>query len=265
MNTDKEALRQQMMLRALWQDARPGVLAGWMRDGERFARGLAAYRANAGAMAERALTAAYPVLAQLLGEESFANMARAFWHQHPPRQGDIATWGEALAGFVAGAQALAEEPYLGDVARLEWAVHQAGLAGDGSSEPQGLQQLANAEPHQLHVQTRPGTVLVHSSHPIVSIWQAHQSAAADAQDRFAAVRDAFAQGRAESALVWRQGFRVQVAALDAGDAAFTQALLQGQSLAAAFGAVPAGSTFGFQPWLVNTLQRGWLAHITFTP
>ena len=39
------------LLRALLNDARPGVVAGWMRDGERFGRGLAAYRANAGALA----------------------------------------------------------------------------------------------------------------------------------------------------------------------------------------------------------------------
>jgi hypothetical protein len=28
-----EALRQQMLLRALWRDARPGVVEGWLRDG----------------------------------------------------------------------------------------------------------------------------------------------------------------------------------------------------------------------------------------
>jgi Putative DNA-binding domain len=265
MNTDKEALRQQMLLRALWQDARPGVLAGWMRDGQRFARGLAAYRSNAGALAERALSAAYPVLVQLLGAESFAGMARAFWHQHAPRQGDIATWGQALAGFVAAADSLADEPYLGDVARLEWAVHQAGFAADSGTETEGLHDLANAEPGQLRVHSRPGTTLIDSSHPIVCIWQAHQGAQDAAADRFAPVREAFAQGRAETALVWRQGFRVQVAALAVGDAAFTQALLQGQSLQAAFEAVPGGVAFDFQPWLVSALQRGWLAHINATP
>ena len=46
-----------MLLRALLGDARPGVVGGWMRDGARLARGLAAYRANAGALAERALAA----------------------------------------------------------------------------------------------------------------------------------------------------------------------------------------------------------------
>ena len=62
----KEGLRQQMLLRALWRDARPGVVTGWLRDApERSARGLQAYQANAGALAERALAAAYPTLVQL--------------------------------------------------------------------------------------------------------------------------------------------------------------------------------------------------------
>ena len=44
------------------------------------ARGLKAYQANGHALAERALQAAYPVVAQLLGDESFADLARALWH-----------------------------------------------------------------------------------------------------------------------------------------------------------------------------------------
>ena len=103
MSADKEALRQRMLLRVLWHDARPGVLAGWTRDGERFGRGLQAYRANAGALAERALAAAFPTLQQLLGDESFAALARHFWLASPPAHGDIATWGEGLsATFLLG-------------------------------------------------------------------------------------------------------------------------------------------------------------------
>ena len=41
-------------------------------------RGLAAYRANGHALAERALCAAFPVVRALVGEDSFAALARAF-------------------------------------------------------------------------------------------------------------------------------------------------------------------------------------------
>jgi len=260
---DREALRQQMMLRALLNDARPGVLAGWCRDGERFTRGLQAYRANAGALAERALAAAYPTLQQLIGDESFAGLARAFWHRHPPEHGDIATWGGRLAAFVADAEQLAEEPDLADVARLEWAVHTAATAADADTPPQGLERLADADPARLRLLARPGTTLVDSVHPIVAIWQAHGPGAAPGEARFAAVREAFATARAEPALVWRQGLRVQVAAFGPGDALFTAAVLAGQPLAAALAACP--PNFDLTAWLVAALQRGWLAGAATTP
>jgi hypothetical protein len=259
---EREALRQQMLLRALWQDARPGVLAGWCRDGARFMRGLQAYRANAGALAERALAAAYPTLQQLIGDESFAAMARAFWHHHPPERGDITAWGARLPAFVADAESLAGEPYLADVARLEWAVHEAAHAADASAPPAGLDRLADTDPARLRLLARPGTALIDSRHPIVSIWQAHRPARVNEPDRFAAVREAFAQERAEPALVWRQGWRVQVATLGATEARFTAALLQGHTLAQALGAMPASPAFDFTPWLLGALERGWLAGAT---
>ena len=145
----KEALRQQMLLRALWADARPGVVAGWLRDAPpRAARGLQAYRANAGALAERALTAAFPTVAQLVGEESFAALARALWFAQPPQRGDIGSWGEGLADFIAAAPQLADEPYLADVARLDWAVHSAEQAAERGPAT-GLERLAEADPADL--------------------------------------------------------------------------------------------------------------------
>lgn len=250
----REALRQQMMLRALWRDARPGVLAGWTRDGERFTRGLQAYQANAGALAERALAAAYPTVQQLLGEESFAALARALWHRHPPLRGDVATWGADLPAFVADDPQLAEEAYLADIARLEWAVHQAHAAADGEPGVVGLEALAQADPAALRLRARPGTALVTSAHPVLTIWQAHRSSDAE---RFAPVREAFASGRTEAALVWREGWRVAVDAVADADLAFTQAVLLGRTLGQALAC--AAATFSFETWLIGALRQGWLA------
>ena len=299
---DKEALRQQMLLRALWHDARPAVVAGWMRDGESFARGLQAYQASAGALAERALAAAYPTVMQLLGDESFAGLARAFWHRHAPLLGDVACWGAELPAFIAAADQLAEEPYLADVARLEWAVHTAHTAADGPAAPQGLHLLAQADPATLWLQLQPGAALVVSTHPVVAIWQAHRAVVgrgADdgddgedsddsdeaneanganeaeggpdgAHDRFAGVRQALAEGRAESALVCRQGWRVRVHALPAATLPFVRAVLQGQPLAGALAAAQAQAhtpafDFDFEPWLIGALQAGWLAGASLAP
>lgn len=258
---DREALRQQMLLRALWHDARPGVVAGWMRDGERFARGLQAYQANAGALAERALAAAYPTVMQLLGDESFAAMARAFWHHHPPLLGDVARWGAELPAFVAAAEQLADEAYLADVARLDWAVHCAHTAADGPPAAVGLPLLAQADPAGLWLQLQPGTAVVASPYPVVSIWQAHHVTTEDDTDRFGPVREAMACQQAQTALVFRQGWRVQVLALPPADQVFVQAVLAGQALGAALAQAhaQANATFDFEAWLVGALQGGWLA------
>ena len=245
----KEALRQQMLLRALLGDARPGVVAGWLRDGARFDRGLAAYRANAGALAERALGAAYPTLLQMVGNDSFAALARAFWQRHPPLAGDLALWGGELTAFVADAESLADEPSLPEMARLEWAVHKAERAAD-ATPPQGLQRLAAEDPAALTLRLSPGTAVLFCEHPVATIWQAHRSVDAD---RFAAVRAAYAAGGAEQVRVARMGWQATVTTIAADEARFTAALLAGRSLAAALDA--AGATFAFEPWLVAALQQ----------
>lgn len=259
MNAEREALRQQMLLRALLGDARPGVVTGWLRDGAATARGLAAYQANAGALAERALAAAFPTLQQLLGEASFAGLARSFWRARPPQRGDVATWGGELAAFIADDEDLAPEPYLADVARLEWAVHEAERAAD-AGPPTGLERLEGHDPASLWLRLAPGTVLVESPHPVATIWHAHRS---DAPDRFAPVRAAFAAGRGESVRVVREGWRATVAAVGSDEARFTAALLAGRPLGDALS--EAGSGFDFGVWLVAALQGQWLAGVSTTP
>lgn len=256
---EREALRQQMMLRVLWRDARPGVLAGWTRDGSRFGRGLQAYQAGAGALAERALAAAYPVVRELLGEESFAALARALWHAEPPSRGDVAQWGDALPGFAAAAAQLKSEPYLPDLARLEWALHRALSVADPAADPStdpspgdgGLGLLAEAEPAALRLRLAAGSALVESVYPIVTVWQAHQS---EAPTRFDAAREAFAEARGESAWVWRDGWRPRVERVTRHDLGFTRALLEGSSLGAALDRADAG--FSFEAWLVGALKAG---------
>jgi hypothetical protein len=261
MNTvemQKEALRQQMLLRALWADARVGVLAGWLRDApSRAARGLQAYRANSGALAERALTAAFPTVAQLVGQESFAALARALWFAQPPQRGDIGTWGAGLADFMAAAPQLADEPYLADVARLDWAVHRAEQAAE-HGPAMGLELLAEADPGRATLRLADGLALCASVHPVASIWLAHRSLAAD---RFAGVRQAFASGQGENALVWRDGFTAAVRVLPEPDARFMQALLDGRTLTTALDA--AGAAFAFVRWLPQALQCGWLHSVEF--
>jgi Putative DNA-binding domain len=253
MDSSSEATRQQQLMQALWAGTTPAGL----RPGDALARGLAAYRANAAALAERALVAVYPTVQEVVGADAFASLARVHWQAHPPTQGDMALWGDALPRFLADEAALQDEPYLPDLARLEWAVHEADRALDGPVAVVGLTLLAEHDPSQLFLHLAEGTAVVVSQHPVVRIWHAHRS---DADDRFAAVRAAFAAGEADCALVWRQGWRVQVQAVDSAQARFTQALMTGCSLGAAL--TDAGDDFAFEPWLIKALQERRLWAVT---
>jgi hypothetical protein len=261
---NREALRQQMLVRALWRDGGDAALQGWARPCARAttARGLAAYRGNAGALAERALAGAFPTVAALVGDESFAALARHCWQRHPPQRGDVETWGDALPGFIEASPQLADEPYLADSARLDWAIHQAARATDIEHDtPPALEALAATDPSQLRLQLAPGAAIVASRFPIVAIWQAHHAGAS-----FADVRAAFEASRADHAFVWRdRDLRVKVDALEAAGAAFTDALIARHSLAGALDA--AGDAFAFDHWLARALGSRWLValHLETSP
>lgn len=256
-----EALRQQLLLRALWREAPEAALGGWLRDApSRQQRALAAYRVNGEALAARALAAAFPTVEQLVGSEAFAALAAAHWRAQPPTSGDMATYGAMLAAFIDRDAQLADLPYLGDVARLDWAVHRIESAADVHQPPEGLERLGTDDPAELAMLLRPGIVLLGSRWPVATIWHAHRQAGAD---RFAPVREALAAGVGEQVLVWREGWRPRVLALAEADARFTAALLAARPLGVALDA--AGAGFDFEPWLLQALQHGWLAALLPCP
>jgi len=263
MSRAREALRQQLLLRALWRDDPAAVVAAWLGDGAGVERGLQAHRANAGALATRALAGAFPTVAALVGDASFAALARAFWHARPPARGDVGEWGDALPAFIDADRQLASEPYLGDVARLDWAVHAAAGAADAEAGRAAVERLGDTDPAALRIRLQPGTAVVASRHPIVAVCRAHHAPAADGDDRFAAARAALAAGRGENALVRRDGWRVDVDALPAPDARFVGALLGGASLADALD--DAGAGFGFEAWLHAALRAGAIAGVDVIP
>jgi Putative DNA-binding domain len=218
--------------------------------------GLAIYCANAAGAAKRALAAAYPTVQQLVGEETFGAISHALWLQHAPVRGDLATWGDTLPGWLADAEDLAGEPYLADVARVDWALHRAQTAADASWDPAALHRLAEPDAERLKLVLVPGAALLPSAYPVAAIWQAHRSSADDA---FSGVREALIEGVGETAFVWRRGWRGDVVALTPPEAQFHRALLHGEPLAAALDAAPG---LDFQAWLPRALRMQWLAAIT---
>jgi hypothetical protein len=248
-----EAERQRALMAALLGEAE--LPPGLAQSPARVERGLQAYRANAGASAERALATSFPTVQALMGEASFAAMARDYWHARPPVRGDLASLGEALPAFIADSEQLADVPYLADAARLDWLMAQAERAADAVAEIATLSLLAEADASQLHLELMPGVALLSSAHPVVSVWLAHQPGD-EAEAHRTRARDALAAGSGEHAMVWRSGWRARAQAVDESTARWVLSLLRSDTLAEALG--QAGEGFEFEPWLVQAVQHAWV-------
>ena len=218
-------------------------------------RGLQCYQANALALARRALPEAFPVLTQMLGEESFADLAADFWQQHPPARGDIAQWGGELPAFLAASPQLADVPYLADVAQVEWALHSVATAANSVLDTPSFTLLTEADPAAFTLQCAASLHCVASPWPVVTLLDAHRQGPA----ALAALPGRLAQltaddARAQTALVWRHGLSPMLRQAAPGEAVFLLALQRGASLIDALEGADSTGGFDFNVWLPDAVQ-----------
>ena len=140
---------------------------------------LALYRGNLAAIWRGALANAYPVLLQLVGEDYFTQMARAYGRAHPSQEGDLNAFGAHLPEFLRSSGAADDYPYFVDVALIEWALNCAYYAKD--ADALSLMALAQAaqqvsvEVMGARLECAPAVGLIASTTAAVDIWFAHQS------------------------------------------------------------------------------------------
>lgn len=258
MTADHLAAQQQSLLQALFgQHEASHQQTLWHSDKPQGKRGLQVYQANAHALAERSLRAAYPVIDMMLGSTHFAALARDLWHCHPPARGDMAHWGEALPSFLASIEALADTPYLADVARVEWALHRVASAADAAVDHASFAHLIEQDATGFTLTLAPSTTVINSPFPVVSLVHSHRHA----QPSLAQAAERLRSGVPEAALVWRQGLRPCVTQVAAVETVLLYALLQGLDLPTALDAALASEVntlraFDFSRWLTNAVTTG---------
>src|SRR5262245_50676916 len=130
--------------RALDGEPAEALVSLFASDARGIDRRLGVYRSNLVGSTTHALTAAYPVVAKVVGAEFFAAMAREFAKCVPSKDGDLNWFGVQLAEFLEGFAPVRELPYLPDLARLEWSVHRAHYAADVA--PLDVIRLAGVAP-----------------------------------------------------------------------------------------------------------------------
>lgn len=227
--------------------ATPRALA--RKTGTAPARRFAVYRNNVYASLIDVLASRFPVSTRLVGEEFFRAMARAYVQKEPPRSPVLLRYGASFADFITVFPAAAPVPYLADVARLEWAWHEAYHAAD--AEPLSLAAFKGVADHaeRATFALHPSLTVVRSPYPVVTIWQLAMRGGEDEPARLPA--------EGEDALVLRFKLEVEVRRLPQGGAAFVLALKKGASLQDAAGsAMVEAPEFDLAGNLAGLMARG---------
>jgi len=259
---------QQRMLGALRgpADADPDVAAALAllqrSRGLGTAQRLQIYRNNLFESLTEALAAVYPVVAQLVGEAFFRQVARRFVVAHPLAAGNLHGFGGELAAVLDALPSATELPYLAGVAALEWAWHEVyHEAGCVPLRPEQLREVPAEQQMDLGLQLVPAARLVSSAYPVLHIWQAHQSHDADAgADEFAISLD---EGGVRL-LVLRRALEIEFVLLGEAEDLWLRALASGSTLAqATIAAFERDPAFDLAATLGRHLALGSFAALSF--
>ena len=149
-----------------------GVLAQFSHgDPARF--GL--YRGNLTVTWDKVLSAAYPVIRQLVGDEFFTALSRAYGMANPSTDADLNNFGAGFAAFLGSFEHVARYPYLPDMGRFEWALHRNHFAPDaGAVTAAELGSIDPAQFESVRASLHPACVLFASNWAVVPLWQAHR-------------------------------------------------------------------------------------------
>jgi hypothetical protein len=192
------------------------------------------YRNNVYAGLIGVLQARFPAVQRLVGEEFFKAMARIFIEQSPPRTPVLIEYGAAFPEFLSTFEPVAEEPYLPDVAHLEWRMHVARNAADCDVlPPYELADIDDRDAAEIRLTFAPSVSLVSSIYPVFSLWRAN---AFDAPET-----EAQTFSGSESVLVTRPYLVAEAVRLPAGCAEFVATLVAGGTFGAAVNAAHAAA------------------------
>lgn len=208
-------------------DLAPFIVADRVGPDER----LAVYRNNQRHNLREALRAVYPVVDRLVGAPFFDHTADRYATAHPSTSGDIHAFGGRFAEFLAAFVPAARLPYLPDVARLEWAIHEVFHAATPAPFPlERLAAVAETEHARLRFVPGPACRLLASAWPVQRLWALNQPDV-EWDDGF----DLHA-GRVEL-LVRRCGLEIELVPLAPAEFAMLARLAAGEALGAALDAV----------------------------
>lgn len=136
---------------------------------------LSIYRNATQSTLMQALRLSYPVVERLVGVRFFEAVAFTYLRMTPSRSGDLEQFGASFGDFLDQHDPVADLPYLGDVARLEWLVSRLQRApGVKALDREQLTTIPPDKLSELQLWLIPRAELFGSRYPICRIWQANR-------------------------------------------------------------------------------------------
>lgn len=134
---------------------------------------LAIYRNTIIGGLTTALRLSYPAVHRLVGAAFFESAAQIFIAAHLPTAACLDDYDPAFADFLEDFPAASTLPYLGGVARLDWAVSRALHAANAPSlDLNRLAAIAADRFEDIRLIPHPSVNLVRADHPVDTIWRA---------------------------------------------------------------------------------------------
>ena len=243
----------QAAMRASLLGADPTAILGHVvEDRVAPAERFACYANNVAAGLVEVLEAAFPATSRLAGGQNFRFAASRFARAHPPAEPRLLAYGADFPAWLAAFKPAAAQPWLAEVARLEWARNEALFAADATPlRPEALAGVAPEAVPGLRFTLHPSLRLLRSDYPVHDLWLGERPPA-----------ELLAGSGGQDVLVLRPAFQVIQLPLTRGDAALLGALGAGAVLAEAAGAALAATAdLDLQQTLFGHLVRGSFAAV----
>jgi hypothetical protein len=189
-------------------------------------RRIAIYRNHHRISLGAAVAANFPTVAALLGAQVFDGVALDFVAASPPSEPCLSAYGTGFADFLDAEPRLAAVPYIGDVARLDWASNRAERADDiAAFGPTDLQRAGAKGLADLRLTGHPSLSLLRTRYPVLKIREVARGGDTNVSlDEGGALL-----------MIWRRGDLVDCAKLDEAVYRFITVLSVGEPLAVAAG------------------------------